>query len=262
MKNYKIGVIGGSGIYTLKNYKLFADNFDHEFHHKNTDIEKYGFENIEIFFLPRHGENHTILPHEIDYLANMQTLSELDVNGIISFCTVGSMDSRFKAGTYVVPIDIIDFTQNRKGSNFVKNNKHVNIQPVFDAGLVSFFKQIFIEKDIPLVNDGVLVVIEGPRFATHAEQIMYKTFGGTFVNMTQAQEIYLSHVFEIPFISLCHITDMTSIVEKEYDIYSNEAVSTFRSNNDKVENILTAFLSFVDKNNPEIKYNNPHQTFV
>lgn len=91
---------------------------------------------------------------------------------------------------------------------------------------------------------------------------MYKSFGGIFVNMTQTQEIYLSHVFEISFISLCHITDMTSVAEKNYNIYSNDAVATFRSNNKKIENILTALVSFVAKNNPNIKYNNPHQTFV
>lgn len=73
------------------------------------------------------------------------------------------------------------------------------------------------------------------------------------MNTTQSQDIYLSHVFEIPFISLCHITDMTSIAEQNYDIYSDDAIITFRSNVGKVEHILRTFVEFLNKNNPEIK---------
>ncbi|MEK7568653.1 MAG: MTAP family purine nucleoside phosphorylase [Patescibacteria group bacterium] len=262
MKNYKIGVIGGSGIYTLQDYKFFAGNFDNEYKDSELGIEKYKFSNCEIYFLSRHGKNHMILPHEIDYLTNIKAFDDLKVDCIISFCTVGSLDSNFQPGLYVTPKDIIDFTYNRKGWNYTKENKHVDIQPVFGEDLMRVCKQLFNNINVPLNNEGTLVVIEGPRFATLAEQNMYKIFGGSFLNMTQAQEIYLSHVFQIPFISLCHITDLTSIVNKNYDLTSSDAISVFKSNYSKVERILSALVKYLSENKPEIKYHSDKQTFV
>lgn len=262
MKNYKIGVIGGSGIYTLRDYKLFAENYDIKYEREDLEIEKYKFSNCEVYFLPRHGKNHTILPHEIDYLANAKFFGDLRVDCIISFCTVGSLDSKFQPGLYVIPKDIIDFTYNRKGCNYTKENKHVDIQPIFSNILIKICSELFSNINIPLSNEGSLVVIEGPRFATRSEQNMYKKFGGNFLNMTQSQEIYLAHVFKIPFISLCHITDLTSIADENYSIISDDAITVFNSNRGKVGKILNELVRYLGENNPEIKYSSNKQSFI
>lgn len=262
MKNYKIGIIGGSGIYTLQGYKLFKEAFDHKYKNANLAIEKYNLDNSEIYFLPRHGRNHEILPHEISYLNNIKFFRKIGVDFIISFRTIGSLNSIFQPGTYIIPEDMIDFTKTRNGANYVEENKHVDIQEIFNETLITMCKQIFKNTGLATKDKGVLVVIDGPRFSTKAEQKMYRLIGGDFLNMTQAQEIYLSHVFKIPFISLCHITDLTSIADKDYNIKSNDAITVFKSNLNKVGEILNSLVEYLSKNNPEIRYHNDKQTFV
>jgi len=258
MKKYKIGVIGGSGIYSLKKDVIFEQNYTGV----AQGTEKYEFDTCEIYFLARHGVGHSILPSEIDYVRNIKVFSNIEVDFVVSFCTVGSLNSKFYPGLYIIPKNLIDMTHCRKGSSYVMVNKHVNIEPIFNKDLVGLFIGLFSNNDIPAVNDGVLTVIEGPRFATEAEQRWYKLIGGDLLNMTQAQEIYLSHVFRIPFISLCHVTDLTSIVDKNHNIFSSDALKIFNSNFDKITKLLHSLTIYLKKHNINISYDNNKRTFV
>lgn len=261
MKKYKIGIIGGSGLYTLSNFKTFASLRDDAF--KNETVEKYIHGDIELYFLPRHGKNHTILPHEIDYVSNMRAFKELGVDCIVSFCTVGSLRKKIVPGSYVIPDGVIDFTHARAGSAFVLDDKHVNIEPLFNAALVSIFKKCIVDAHIPLVSkNATLGVIDGPRFATLAEQKMYQTLGCDALNMTQMPEIYLSHIFKIPWISLCHVTDTTAVVDKKFDIYSPAAIDVFMSNAGKIEKILSNFIVYIEKHEPSVVFESQKISFV
>lgn len=262
MKNYNIGVIGGSGVYSLRGSEFFGERFTKEIALGENILEQYNIGANKMFFLPRHGKGHAILPQEIDYLTNISCFSELDADLVLSFCTVGSLDVRYAPGFYVVPTGLIDVTQKRKGANYVRENKHVDMTPLFHEGLVTICAAILEQVGIPRMIGGTLVVIEGPRFATSAEQYMYKQLGGDLLNMTQATEIYLSHVFKIPFISLCHVTDFVALVDDSYDIHSQEAIEVFMSNKQKIEHILTQFIHYLEEYHPEIEYHYQKQTFV
>lgn len=246
MKKYKIGIIGGSGFYTLNNFKLLSLNKDKLF--KDTKMTKYTTKNLELYFIPRHGKKHLILPHQIDYFSNIEKFKKLNVDFIISFCTAGSLDKKIKPGSYVIPENLIDFTNQRIGSNFVLNNNHINIEPIFNSNLLKICKKSIKQSNIIFLNKKItLGIINGPRFATIAEQKMYKKLNCNILNMTQMPEIYIAHVFQIPTISLCHVTDTTEIVDKTFNIYSCSAIKIFKSNEKKIENILFNFFKLLKK---------------
>ena len=57
----------------------------------------------ELVFLARHGLNHTLAPHEINYRANIWALKSLDVVGIIAVSAVTSLNSDWRSGSLVLP---------------------------------------------------------------------------------------------------------------------------------------------------------------
>lgn len=250
MKNYRIGIIGGSGVYTLRDYDIFAKNRDSHFDPAGGLLtERYRLESHEVYFTPRHGVGHILLPHEINYVNLIKSFVDAQIDFIVSFCTVGSLDVRFQPGDYIIPENVIDFTQNRIGSKYVLDNKHIDMRPLFNKSLNILMQRSFAAATLPITNGGTLGVIEGPRFSTSAEQRMFKLMGCDFLNMTQMPEMYLAHVFSVPYISLCHVTDLTASVDKVYDIKSHSAIEVFKSNVGKVENILTYMFKELNRDN-------------
>jgi 5'-methylthioadenosine phosphorylase len=66
--------------------------------------------------LRRHGSEHTIAPHEINYCANLWALKEHQPNGILSIATVGSIRADLKPGSLLLPDQILDYTWGRRST--------------------------------------------------------------------------------------------------------------------------------------------------
>ena len=100
----KLGIIGGSGLYNLNKYtEAKSIDIDTPWGKPSDQIVQIEHEHKEIFFLARHGINHTIQPSSINYRANIDALKQLDVTDIVSFSAVGSLRDKIKPGMFVVP---------------------------------------------------------------------------------------------------------------------------------------------------------------
>ena len=116
-----IAIIGGSGVYEIfENSKKIDIETNWG---KVTNISKIEQLERDIYFLPRHGSDHSVAPHLINYHANIAALHKLGVKRNFATNAVGSLVQEVKPGDFVLPDQIIDFTRNRKLQNKIPSSK-------------------------------------------------------------------------------------------------------------------------------------------
>ena len=152
----------------------------------------------ELVFLARHGLNHTLAPHEINYRANIWALKSLDVVGIVAVSAVTSLNSDWGAGSLVLPDDLIDYTSARSATFFENDNcgvVHTDFTEPYDAAL----RQTLLEH--AAVRETVLAiqtwekraVVEDVRFDGHAPHMRMTVVWRIADDV--AGEIYQTQIF-------------------------------------------------------------------
>ncbi len=159
-------------------------------------------------FLNRHGDGHVILPHEINYRANIWLLNELGVGAIVAVFAVGGIAPSLKDGTLAVPTQIVDYTWGREHTFSTRENLyHADFSEPFDAGLRGRLIDAAQRSAVALVDHGVYGATQGPRFETVAEIDRMERDGCTVVGMTAMPEAGLARELEIPYAGLCMVVN-------------------------------------------------------
>ena len=110
----RLGIIGGSGLYRIDNLENIVElRLDTPFGEPSNKLLIGNLFGIEVVFLARHGENHTLNPSEIPYKANIWALRSLNVRWLISASAVGSLKENIKPCDIVIPDQFIDRTHQR-----------------------------------------------------------------------------------------------------------------------------------------------------
>lgn len=180
----------------------------------------------ETAFLPRHGPNHSVPPHEINYRANIFALHKIGVERIIAINAVGAINRDFKPGDIVIPNDFVDFTKNRSSTFYDEAPvTHVDFSEPFCPKL----RRILIENakkfDLRVWDKAVLVCTEGPRFETPAEIEAYSRLGCDIVGMTSIPEVILARELEICYASFCFISNMAAGMQAKLTPFEVSKVS-------------------------------------
>lgn len=159
-------------------------------------------------FLNRHGDGHVLLPHEINYRANIWLLRELGVNAIVAVFAVGGIARAMKDGTLALPTQMIDYTWGREHTYSTGENLyHADFSEPFDADLRSRLADAARMAGVPLVDRGVYGATQGPRFETVAEIDRMERDGCTVVGMTGMPEAGLARELEIPYAGVCMVVN-------------------------------------------------------
>lgn len=205
----KIGIIGGTGVYNPK----LLDNVS-----EKVVVTPYGevkaligkYKDEEIVFIPRHGADHSIPPHLINYRANIMALKQLGVKTIIATAAVGSLHFDRKPGQYVLADQFIDFTKIRKNSFFEGGDEgviHCDMTVPYCPEVRDAIKKAGDERGLKIHNGGTYVCTEGPRFETAAEIEMFKLLGGHVIGMTSVPEVCLAREMGICYANISIITN-------------------------------------------------------
>ncbi|HEY6529372.1 MAG TPA: S-methyl-5'-thioinosine phosphorylase [Cellvibrionaceae bacterium] len=160
--------------------------------------------NITVYFMPRHGKNHAISPHKINYRANIWALKSLGVRKILAVNAVGSLFS--PPGTWLIPDQIIDYTYNREHTfydDFSQGVNHIEFTEPLNARLIEALQQIISATTLNCINAGVYGCTQGPRLETAAEIQRLQRDGCTMVGMTLMPEAALAAELSIAYASLC-----------------------------------------------------------
>ncbi len=114
-----LAIIGGSGITQLPGLSIIGeDRVTTPFGDPAAPLIRGLISGTEIVFLPRHGTDHSIPPHRINYRANLWALHETGAKDILAFAAVGGVHPDMGPGTLVVPDQIIDYTHDRRHTYF------------------------------------------------------------------------------------------------------------------------------------------------
>jgi len=205
----EIAVVGGSGleeIFESKEILRIETPYG-----LPSEIFISKIEGRDVAFLPRHGKNHAVPPHKINYRANIYALYELGVRRIIATNAVGAINENFSPGDLVVPHDFVDFTKQRV-LTFYENSPvtHVDFTfpycPEIRETLIASARKF----NVKVWDRAVLVCTEGPRFETPAEIEVFRRLGCDIVGMTGLPEAVLARELEMCYASLCYVSNMAA----------------------------------------------------
>ena len=167
----------------------------------------------DIVFLSRHGPEHIIPPHRVNYRANMVALKQLGVGQIIAVNAVGGIDQGLKAVDLVVPDQIIDYTYSRDHTFFDSEHgpvKHVDFTYPFSEALRKVIIEIAHQQKISVTPNGTYAATQGPRFETAAEIDRMERDGATIVGMTGMPEAILARELGLGYAMIAVIANLAA----------------------------------------------------
>ena len=235
-----IGIIGGSGVYEITQK---ADSCEKKM--VRTDYGDVEVSILEIFsknvaFIPRHAQGHSIPPHNINFRANIDALKNVGVTKIIATNSVGSMNENMPPGSFVIPDDFLDFSQNRAGTFYEDRVVHVDVTEPYCPSLRDALAECG-----DVILGGTYVCTQGPRFETPAEIRMFKMLGGDLVGMTGLPEVVLARERERCYNSICIVSNFASGIS-ENELTIDEVFEMVAKMEDELLELIYNFIKNVD----------------
>jgi 5'-methylthioadenosine phosphorylase len=209
MENISLGIIGGSGLYSMTGLKDIREQIiDTPFGEPSAPIVTGVLEDMQVAFLARHGVGHHITPGEVNYRANIYALKSLGVERLISINACGSLDEKFAPGHIVIPDQLYDNTKNRPRTFFGEGLvAHISVADPFCADLSDQLESATRASGATTHRNGAFIIIEGPRFSTKAESNAFRSWGMSLIGMTTAPEAFLAREAEMCYAVMAHVTD-------------------------------------------------------
>ncbi|CAJ0587765.1 unnamed protein product, partial [Mesorhabditis spiculigera] len=210
----KVGIIGGSGLedpQILQNPRKIE--VDTPFGKPSDVLIEGEIGGVPCVLLSRHGRNHEIMPTNVNYRANLWALMERGVTVIIASTACGSLQEEVRPGELVFPTSVFDRTHRRVQTFFDGEPGHppgvihLPSEPVYCEKLRQLLMQCAKDLEYKHHDGGFGVCIEGPRYSTKAESLVYKSWGASLVSMTLIPEGLLAKELGIPYANVTLVTD-------------------------------------------------------
>ena len=205
-----VAVIGGSGFYRLSESST-SKPFVHEIKtpYGSESVRLYG-EQIgtkSVWFIPRHGQEHAIAPHKINYRANLWALKKVGVKQIVAVNAVGGITQTMSPGSLCLPDQILDYSWGREHTYFDGSDtldesffdNHIDFSWPYNKSLGLMLAQAAQDLGIKLSNSGTYACMQGPRLETAAEVRKLKNDGADIVGMTGMPEAALARELGIDY---------------------------------------------------------------
>ena len=235
----KIGVFGGSGFYKfLDNIEEVRVETPYGMPSDNLFIGEIG--GHKVAFMPRHGRNHTILPHLINYRANVWAMKSIGVERVISPCAAGSLQTHVAPGHFVICDQFVDWTDGRQSTFFEGPIvTHPSPADLYCPEMRELAIKTGRDLGITIHETGTVVVINGPRFSTKAESKFLTNQGWEVINMSAFPENYLVKEMDMCPLNISLITDYDAgLVGDVPPVSHHEVMQVFNSNLENLKKLL------------------------
>jgi 5'-methylthioadenosine phosphorylase len=209
MPKLKLGIIGGSGLYDIKEVKNSTwEKIVTPWGDPSDEVFCFELGNKEVCFLPRHGRGHKINPSCINFRANIDALKQKGVTDIVSISAVGSLRKDLPPGIFVLANQFIDRTFARNKTFFDDEIiAHVSMAKPTSDLLTDVCETSLKKLAIDYKRGGIYLAMEGPQFSTKAESLLYKSWGVDVIGMTNMPEAKLAREAEIRYSTIAMVTD-------------------------------------------------------
>jgi 5'-methylthioadenosine phosphorylase len=236
-----IGIIGGSGLYQMEELR---DSTEHKietpFGPPSDRLVGGKLSERQVYFLPRHGRGHRILPHELNHRANIYALRSLNVRWIISVGAVGSLQEKYAPRDVVLPSQFYDRTSNRAAHTFFGEGiaAHIAFAEPISSNLRNVLAESARSLGVIVHNGGTYVNMDGPAFSTRAESELNRRDGFDVIGMTNLPEAKLAREAEIAFAAMAMITDYDCWKVEEAAVSAQTVLGHLMANAETARKIL------------------------
>ena len=239
MQQPAIGIIGGSGLYQIEG---LTDPSEHvietPFGPPSDTIFGGQLAGRQIFFLPRHGRGHRLLPQEVTHRANIWALRSLGVRWIICVTAVGSLQEQYAPRHIVLPSQFFDRTS-RLHTFFGEGiAAHVAFADPIAAPLQQLLQKHGAALGHTMHLGGTYVNMDGPQFSTRAESETHRKLGFDVIGMTNLGEVKLAREAEIAVATMAMITDYDCWKVEEEAVTADAVIAHLLANAEAAKSIL------------------------
>src|SRR5271154_2299136 len=209
MKKPTIGIIGGSGLYSMPGFTAHEEvTLDTPWGHPSDPYVVGQLAGKEVAFLSRHGRGHRHSPSELNFRANIYAFKLLGVERIISLSAVGSLKEEHPPLKFVIPDKFFDRTRGPVSTFFGEGL----VAPISFAHpvcpqLSQVAAKACASSGVDVAQGGTYLCMEGPAFSTLAESNVYRSWGMDVIGMTNLQEAKLAREAEICYVTVAMVTD-------------------------------------------------------
>ena len=245
----ELAVIGGTGLTALDGLEIISRENVQTPYGEPSGLLCYGtLDDREIVFLPRHGENHNLPPHKINYRANIWALKQSGAPRILAVAAVGGIGAGMAPTKLVIPDQLIDYTSGRISTFFEEDLSHVThidfSQPYCET-LRQLLLQACHEAGITAAEKGVYGVTQGPRLETTAEIRRMEHDGCTLVGMTAMPEAALARELGLSYAACNVVANWAAGKGDRTIIEMTEIEDNLRHGMDQVYRLLKTLISLL-----------------
>lgn len=248
--NSDIAVIGGSGLYHMEGFEQAEErSVSTPFGDPSDSLRGGTIAGKKVWFLPRHGRNHSIMPHEINHRANFWALKSLGVRWVLCATAVGSLKEEYAPRDIVLPDQYFDRTSRRSEHTFFGEGigAHVGFGQPVCSYLRSILKEATEQQEGVTVHDGgTYVNMDGPAFSTKAESESNRQLGFDVIGMTNLAEAKLAREAEMSLATLSMITDYDCWKEDEEDVTVGAVLENLKANAANAQQIIARTIGLLD----------------
>jgi len=237
-----IGIIGGSGLYQMEGV---ADATEHQidtpFGAPSDALIGGQINGRQVYFLPRHGRGHRLLPHELNHRANIYALRSLNVRWIICVTAVGSLQEKYPPRDVLLPSQFYDRTSRGAEHTFFGGGiaAHVTFAEPISAKLREVLAKAALAAGVKVHNGGTYVNMDGPAFSTRAESELNRRHGFDVIGMTNLPEAKLAREAEIALATMAMITDYDCWKVEEEPVSAQTVFEHLLANAEMAKKVLT-----------------------
>lgn len=246
-----IGVIGGSGLYNMPDLTdITTHQLNTPFGQPSADVVIGTLRGKRVAFLPRHGVGHVHSPSTVPYRANICALKMLGVRHIIAVNACGSLREDYAPGHIVIPDQLVDMTKADRGRSFFDNTgvvAHVSVADPFCAELGAIVADAVESVGGVVHRGGAFVTVEGPRFSTRGESMIFRQWGCSIIGMTTSPEAFLAREAEIAYTTMSHITDYDVWHQSEAPVTVEMVIQIMHHNLALAQRTLAAAVERLDE---------------
>ena len=236
-----IGIIGGSGLYQVEQLRDTTEHkIDTPFGPPSDALIGGNLSGRQVYFLPRHGRGHRILPQELNHRANIYALRSLNVRWIIAVTAVGSLQEKYKPRDILLPSQFYDRGSLRAGHTFFGEGivAHVSFAEPISLQLRNLLAESAKKVGLTVHNGGTYVSMDGPAFSTRAESELNRRHGFDVVGMTNVPEAKLAREAEIALATMAMITDYDCWKVEEEPVSAQTVFGHLAANAEAAKKVL------------------------
>lgn len=240
-----IGIIGGSGLYSMPGFELREETvIDTPWGSPSDNFSVGTLAGKQVAFLARHGRGHRISPSELNFRANIYGMKSLGVERIISLSAVGSLKEEHRPLDFVIPDQFFDRTRGRASTFFGEGLvAHISFADPICPQLAGIVHDSCVFTDVQVTNGGTYLCMEGPAFSTKAESNVYRGWGMDVIGMTNLQEAKLAREAEICYVTVAMVTDYDCWHPAHDAVTVSDIIANLMKNAENAAKVVTEAVS-------------------